>query len=90
MIYDSTESKTQKVINSELRAAIGGLIKTASGVISTSATSVEVSYSGTFINAYATMSGAVVSLDIAVAANKITFSCAEAPASALTCVVVYA
>ena len=67
-----------------------GLIKTATGTISTSATSAEVSYSGTLINAYATMGGSIVELDKAVAASTVTFSTAAAPSAAVTCVVVYA
>ena len=68
----------------------GGVIMTATGTIGTSATSAEVSYSGTLINAYATMGGAVVVCDIAVTASKVTFSTAAAPSAAVTCVVVYA
>ena len=67
-----------------------GLIKTATGTIGTSATSAEVAYSGTLINAFATIAGEQVGLDIDVAAAKVTFSVAQAPASAVTCTVIYA
>ena len=68
----------------------GSVVSTATGTIGTSATSATVNYSGTLINAYATMSGAVVMLDIAVAASSVTFTTAAAPASAVTCTVIYA
>lgn len=68
---------------------ISGVVKTASGTIGTSATSASVSFSGTLVNAYATMGGNVVVVDIAVASSAVTFSVAAAPASAITCVVVY-
>lgn len=67
-----------------------GLIKTATGTIGTSATSAEVAYTGTLINAFATINGEQVGLDIDVAAAKVTFSTAQAPASAVTCTVIYA
>ena len=67
-----------------------GLIKTATGTIGTSATSAEVAYTGTLINAFATINGEQVVLDIDVAAAKVTFSTAQAPASAVTCTVIYA
>jgi len=67
-----------------------GLIKTATGTIGTSATSAEVSYSGTLISARATISGEEVGVDMAIANNKVTFSVTQAPASAVTCTVVYA
>lgn len=70
--------------------AISGLIKKATGTIGTSATSCSVSYTGTLINAYALMSGDMVELDITVASSSVTFATAAAPASAVTCVVIYA
>lgn len=70
--------------------AISGLIKTATGTIATTATSAEVAYTGTLIEAYATMGGVKVALDITIAAAKVTFTCANAPTSAVTCTVVYA
>ena len=71
-------------------AIAGASVKTATGTIGTSATSATVSYSGTFINAYATMGGAAVLLDIAIGASSVTFTTAQAPSAAVTCVVVYA
>ena len=82
---DSTTIPTTAAVNT----AVTGLVKTASGTISTSQTSASVSYSGTLINAYATMSGSIVQLDKAVAASSVTFSTAASPASAVTCTVVY-
>lgn len=69
---------------------VSGLIKTATGTIATNATSAEVAYSGTLISARATVSGEEVGVDVAVAAAKVTFSVAQAPASAVTCTVIYA
>lgn len=68
---------------------ITGTVKTATGTIGTSATSASVSFTGTVINAYATMGGNVVVVDIAVASSAVTFTTAAAPASAITCVVAY-
>lgn len=69
--------------------AVTGLIKTATGTIGTSATSATVNFSGTLINAYATMGGNVVMLDIAPGSSSVVFTCAAAPSAAVTCVVVY-
>lgn len=71
-------------------AIAGASVKTATGTIGTSATSATVSYSGTLINAYATMGGSEVVVDIAYGSGTVTFSTAQAPSSAITCVVVYA
>lgn len=68
----------------------GALIKTASGTIGTSATTATVSYTGTFINAYATINGSVCVVDIAPGSSSVVFTVAAAPSSAITCVVVYA
>ena len=76
---------TQKAVTD----ALNGLVKKATGTISTSSTSAVVSYSGTLVNAYATMNGDIVYLDIAVANDAITFSTSTAPVSAITCVVIY-
>lgn len=70
--------------------AASGLIKEATGTIGTSATTVTVNFSGTFINAYAKMNGSIVLLDIAPGASSVVFTVAQAPSSAVTCVVVYA
>ena len=64
-------------------------VSTATGTIGTSATSATVNYTGTLINAYATMGGALVMLDIAPGSGSVVFSTAEAPSAAVTCVVVY-
>lgn len=68
---------------------ISGVVKTASGTIGTSATSASVNFTGTVINAYATMNGAVVVVDISIGSSAVTFTTAAAPASAITCVVAY-
>ena len=68
----------------------GALIKTASGTIGTSATTATVSYTGTLINAYATISGSLCVVDIAPGSSSVVFTVAAAPSSAITCVVVYA
>lgn len=70
--------------------SIGALIKTATGSIATNATSATVSYTGTLINAYATMGGEKVQVDIAYANGSVTFTCAQNPSAAVTCTVVYA
>lgn len=67
----------------------GAAAKTATGTISTSATSVTVSFSGMFLAAYATMGGAEVVLDKTVGSSSVVFTVATAPSSAITCVVVY-
>ena len=64
-----------------------GKITRTTGTISTSSTSATVNYSGTLLNAYAMMGGAIVLVDIAVGANSVTFSAAQAPTGAVTCVV---
>lgn len=68
---------------------ITGLIKTVAGTIDTNSTSVALSYSGTFINAYATMGGYIVSLDITVTASLVTFITAEPPDATVICHVIY-
>ena len=72
------------------KGQLDGLVKTATGTIGTSATSAEVAYTGTLINAFATIGGERVVVDIDIAAAKVTFSTAQAPASAVTCTVIYA
>lgn len=68
----------------------GALIKTASGTIGTSATTATVSYTGTLINAYATINGSLCVVDITPGSSSVVFTVAAAPSSAITCVVVYA
>lgn len=83
---DSTSIPTTAAVNT----AVTGLIKTATGTIGTSATTATVDFSGTLINAYATMGGAIVALDITPGASSVVFTTATGPASAVTCTVVYA
>ena len=82
----TTTAMTQKATTD----AINGLIKTATGTITTAQTSREVAFTGTLINAYATMGGEEIQCDKAIAANKVTFTTAAAPSANVTCVVVYA
>lgn len=68
---------------------ITGTVKTASGIIAPNATTTTVSFSGTFINAYATMGGSIVVVDISIGASSVTFTVANEPSAAITCVVAY-
>lgn len=74
----------------DVYSAVTGLIKTATGTIATNATTATVSFSGTFINAYATIGGSICVVDIAPGASSVAFTVAKAPSSAVTCTVVYA
>lgn len=85
-----TDDDTKLPTAGAVHDAVIGLIKTATGSIGTSATTATVSYSGTLINAYAVMGGARVEVDVAIGAGSVTFTTAQAPASAVTCTVVYA
>ncbi len=85
---DATTIPTTKAVYDAIAGASGG-VSTATGTISTSATSATVSYSGTFVGAYATQGGEIVNLDIAPGSGSVVFTAAAAPASAVTCVVVY-
>lgn len=90
-LASSTGSATDNAMTQKaVTDALNGLIKRATGTISTSSTSAVVSYTGTLINAYATMNSEIVHLDIAVANDAITFTTAATPAAAVTCVVIYA
>lgn len=67
-----------------------GLVKTATGTISTNAMSVTVNFSGTLIASYATIAGVEVLLDKEINTSSVVFTTAQKPTSAVTCVVVYA
>lgn len=69
---------------------VNGLITVTSGTIATDATSVSVAYTGTLLEAYATMGGEKVIVDTAISASAVTFTCASAPSAAITCTVVAA
>lgn len=73
-------------VESALAGKAGAITRTT-GTISTSATSATVNYTGTLLNAYATMGGAMVLVDIAIGNGSVTFSTAQAPSGAVTCVV---
>lgn len=77
---------TQKAVTD----AINGLIKKATGTISTSSTSAIVNYTGTLISAYATMGGDIANLDITVASGSVTFTTSVAPSAEVSCTVIYA
>lgn len=81
---------TQIATTAFVQSAINAFVNTATGTIATTGTSATVAYSGTLINAYATMGGNKVQVDTAIGASSVTFSTAKAPSSAVTCVVVYA
>ena len=70
--------------------ALTNLVKTATGTISTNSTTATVNFSGIFINAYATINGAVCVVDITPSSNSVVFTVAAKPSSAVTCVVVFA
>lgn len=67
----------------------GTVVSTATGTITSPATSATVNYTGTLLNAYATMGGEEVLLDVTVGQFSVTFAAAAAPSSPVTCTVVY-
>lgn len=85
-----TQNSTNPVTSGGVYSAVNGLIQTATGTISTEGTSAVVNYSGTLIEAYASVGGARVMTEISDSGNAVTFTTATAPASAVTCTVVYA
>lgn len=76
--------------NFATKTEVNGLITAATGTIDTSSTTAPVSYTGTLLEAYATQNGAKVIVDITISASSVVFTCASAPASAITCTVVSA
>ena len=85
---NTTQIATTAFVQQELSSL--SPVRSATGTIGTSATTVSVNYSGTFVNAYATIGGNVAVVDIAVGNSSVTFTTAAAPSAAVTCVVVYA
>ena len=81
-IIDTSSFATKQDVN--------GLITETTGTIATSATSVTVNYTGTLIEAYAKQGNEKVVVDTTIGATSVTFTCAAAPSSAVTCVVVAA
>lgn len=67
---------------------VNGMYTVSTQAISTSATSATVSYTGTLVEAYATQSGAKVVTDMSISSSAVTFTCASAPSSAISCTVV--
>ena len=72
------------------KADVNGMITETTGTISTSATSATVNYTGTLLEAYATQGGDKVVTDVTISASSVTFTCATAPSTAVTCTVVAA
>lgn len=66
------------------------VVKTATGTISTSSNSVNVSYTGTVIGTYIKdASNKEVITDVTIGASAVTFSTAQNPSTALTATVIY-
>lgn len=86
----SGTNTTQIATTAFVDAAVKGAVTATTGTIDTSATTVTVNYSGTFVNAYAHQSGAAVVTDVTVNSNNVVFTVAAAPSAAITCVVVAA
>lgn len=85
---DSTAIPTAAAVYAALGSAGSG-VSVATGTIGTSATSASVSFSGTVLGAFATMSGAIVMVDISIGSSSVTFTTASAPSATVTCVVIY-
>ena len=66
------------------------VVKAATGTLAANTTSVSVAYTGTVINTFVKDgSGNEVVTDVAIGASTVTFTVAQAAATALTCVVIY-
>lgn len=66
----------------------GTIITTSTGVIATNAKTATVNFTGTIINAFATMNGEEIILDISIGSGTVTFTSADYPDSAITCTVI--
>lgn len=91
-LAQTTGSSTTNAMSQDATTdAINGLIKVATGTISTSATSVTINTASgaVVLNTFATMSNAEVLVDVTIGASSVTFTCASAPSSAVTCAVIY-
>ena len=87
----SSASDTNIPTEKAVATMVEGLVKTKSGTIGTSATSATITgITGTIIHAYATMGNDEVICDITYGSGSVTFTCAQAPSAAVTCIVVYA
>ena len=84
---DATTIPTTAAVNTAVAAK--STVNVATGTIATTATTTTVNFSGTLINAYATISGSIVELDIAPSTSSVIFTVADKPSSAVTCTVVY-
>jgi len=88
---DLTTEKTYRWSGSVyVEISQGVVISRATGTIPTNATSATLYYTGTLINAYARQDSAEVITDMAINSYSVVFSVAEAPSTAVTCVLVYA
>ena len=67
---------------------VNGMVTETTGTIDTSATSCNVAYTGTLLEAYALQGGAKVITEVSVGASAVTFTVAQAPSTAITCKVV--
>ena len=67
---------------------VNGMYTASTQTIDTSSTSTTINYTGTLVEAYATQSGAKVITDMSISASAVTFTCASAPSSAISCTVV--
>lgn len=91
LTFDTTpvENSTNPVTSGGLYTAINAVVATATGTIATTGTSVVVNYTGTLIEAYASVSGARVITEVSDSGSAVTFTVAQQPSSAITCTVVY-
>lgn len=92
MTFDPTPTRnsTNPVTSGGVYDAVNGIIQTATGTIPTSGTATTVLYSGTLIDARATMSGSQVITEVRDSGSDVTFAVAQNPSAAVTCTVVYA
>lgn len=82
----TTSALALKADKTELPAEV----KVATGTITTALATVTVNYTGTVISTFVkNASGEVVLTDVDINSSSVVFTCASAPTSALTCVVIY-
>lgn len=79
-VIDTSEFATKTEVN--------GMYTVSTQPIDTSSTSTTISYTGTLLEAYATQSGAKVVTDMSISSSAVTFTCASAPSSTISCTVV--
>ena len=88
---DNTQIATTAYADRAASNAASGIIKTATGTIGTSATSAQITYSGTFVACIVKNSSTneLVIADVAVTSTKVTVTVASAPTNALSITVIY-